>query len=558
LLLTRPLTSLTTLVVLVGLSLIVAGVADLVQGIRDDEPAATRVVPVAWVAAGIAVLALPDPSVRLVSIVVGLALIGSGLTRLVGAVRGTIDQRLARGLLGLAAVLLGLLALVWPDVTVLVVAVVFGARVLLFGLWQMWVAMRGPRASEDPAASAPGGVARFFSVAGAVLALVIVGALAGLSAALRDAAPTVDDFYSAPAEVPGEPGALVRAEPFDVNVPDDASAWRILYTTTRDEGVPALASAIVMTRTAGIADARPVLAWAHGTTGFAEPCAPSNLPKTLDTGALPALPQILDNEWTLVATDYVGLGTQGPHPYLIGQGEGRSVLDAVRAARQLDEVQLTDETVVWGHSQGGHAALWTGVLAEEYAPDVPLSGVAALAPASDLLGLVRALPDVTGGSVFASYVIQAYTDIYDDVRYEDIVRPAAQPIVREMAQRCLSGPGVLVSVLEALALESDVDIFEGDPTQGAFGQRLAENVPTGRISAPLLVGQGLADPLVRPDVQEAYVQERCADGQPIDFRTYPGRDHVGVVAPDSELIPELLAWTQERLAGESATPTCGA
>ena len=34
-------------------------------------------------------------------------------------------------------------------------------------------------------------------------------------------------------------------------------------------------------------------------------------------------------------TDYQGLGTPGPHPYLIGTAEGRSVVDIVAAGREL-------------------------------------------------------------------------------------------------------------------------------------------------------------------------------------------------------------------------------
>jgi hypothetical protein len=100
-------------------------------------------------------------------------------------------------------------------------------------------------------------------------------------------------------------------------------------------------------------------------------------------GAMLVLPQILAQGWVLVATDYTGLGTEGPTPFLIGQGEARSVLDAVRAARQLKQVSLADKTVIRGHSQGGHAALWAGILAPAYAPGDNVIGVAAPAPASD-------------------------------------------------------------------------------------------------------------------------------------------------------------------------------
>jgi hypothetical protein len=84
--------------------------------------------------------------------------------------------------------------------------------------------------------------------------------------------------------------------------------------------------------------------------------------------------------------------------------------------------------------------------------------------------------------------------------------------------------------------------------QGALGERRVQNTPSGEIRAPLLLGQGEADPLVLPDVQAAYVQARCEAGQLVDYRTYPGRDHVGVVAADSPLISELLG-TRDRLDG---------
>jgi hypothetical protein len=71
-------------------------------------------------------------------------------------------------------------------------------------------------------------------------------------------------------------------------------------------------------------------------------------------------------------------------PTLIGEGEARAALDSVRAARQMAELTLDMRTVVWGHSQGGHAALWTGIVGPRYAPDVEIVGVAAVAPAANM------------------------------------------------------------------------------------------------------------------------------------------------------------------------------
>ncbi|MFJ4234010.1 lipase family protein [Cellulosimicrobium cellulans] len=580
----RPFASLALLVVAVVVGATVLGVTELVAGRSPDRggesgpraPGAPRAPRWPHVARGLVFLALavavvvwPAPSIVVVAVLVGVGLVVAGVLDGVEGVRSSGADRWTRLALGVASVVLGVLALVWPDVTVLVVAVVFGVRVVILGVRLLVAGVRRSRTHAEAArAVAPGstsaapdpsGPRRHGRVAlvGAVLAVVAAGALAAVSVGLHRAAPQVDAFYDPPASVPDEPGRLVRAEPFTRQIPDGATAWRILYTTTRDEGEPAVASGIVVVPDALRDDAAPpVIAWAHGTTGSARGCAPSVLDEPFESGAFFLLDDVLAHGWALVATDYVGLGTDGPHPYLVGQGEARSVLDAVRAARELDGATLGEQTVVWGHSQGGHAALWTGAVAPEYAPDVPLAGVAALAPASDLTGLVSHLESVTGGSVFASFVVEAYDAIYPDSDAAGYVRPGARFVVREMASRCLSEPSALVSVAEALSM--DQPLWTTDPTTGPLGERLAENVPTGPVAAPLLVAQGASDTLILPMAQEAYVGARCAAGQPVDYRVYGERDHVGLVQAGSPLAPDLVRWTEARLAGEPPTPTCAA
>ncbi|HLT83207.1 MAG TPA: lipase family protein, partial [Phototrophicaceae bacterium] len=237
-----------------------------------------------------------------------------------------------------------------------------------------------------------------------------------------------------------------------------------------------------------------------------------------------------------------------------GPDSATASLDAVRASRELAEAQLGDRTVVWGHSQGGGAALWTGAMSAEYAPELDVAGVAALAPASDLRGLVGNLAGVTGGSVLASFVAAAYAAAYDDVTYREYVRPGAEVVVRRMAERCLATPGVLASVLTALAMSREPTILAADPATGAFGRRLAQNEPPPTVTAPLLLAQGGADTLITPTVQDGYVARLCAAGVDVDYRTYPGRDHLSLVAADSPLTPELLAWTADRFSG---TPVAG-
>lgn len=557
--LTRPTTSLGVLALLIGAGLILSGVLELAGGgDPDDEERMPRWrigTAALWIVAGLFVLLFPGLTVRTVALVVAIALIVNGVLSLLAAFRrgATWDARIAAGLLGVAGIAFGLLALLWPDITLLVVAVVFGARLIIVGLLLVWHAVRGTQPTAR-AAGEPTGLRRWTRTIAAVVAVLLAVIAGSVSATLRGGSPVVDEFYAAPRDVPGEPGRLIRAESFTRGVPENATAWRILYTTTDHAGEPAVASGLVVVPAEG--DDFPVIDWTHGTTGFAEPCAPSLAEEPFESGALFLLPDVIENGWALVATDYLGLGAPGPHPYLIGRPSAHAALDARRAASELEEAKLGDQTVVWGHSQGGGAALWAGALADAYAPELDIAGVAALAPASNLTGLMENLPDVTGGSIFQSYVIAAYTAIYPDVTYREYVRPGAEVTVRRMAERCLAEPSAAVTLLEVLGLSKDPDINAADPTTGAFGERLVENTPPPTISAPLLLGQGAADQLVVRPAQDAYVEDLCAAGQQVDYRVYEGRDHVPLVEPDSPLVPELIDWTAARFAGEPIEPGC--
>ncbi|WP_242497765.1 lipase family protein [Microbacterium protaetiae] len=553
---TRPTTSLAVLALLIGAGFALTGVLVLVDENRRGHVA----LGLAWIVVGAVLLALPGLTVRATALFVGIALIVDGAASVVGAFSRRIgaDERISRALLGVAGVVFGVLALSWPDVTLLVVAVVFGARLVilgLVGLWRLWTAGSAPNRGIPnrgvPNRSLP---RRWLRTLGAVLAVVVAVAAAGISSALHGGSIAVDDFYAAPRTVPSEPGQLIRAEPFTRDVPAGARGWRILYTTTGEDDRAAVASGLVVVPDG---DGRwPVIDWNHGTTGFARQCAPSLQEHPFESGALFLLPQIIENGWALTATDDIGLGTAGPHPYLIGVPTAHASLDVVRAARQLTDAHLGDQTVVWGHSQGGGGALWTGALASSYAPDVPLSGVAALAPAANLPAFVETIQTMVGGSIFGSFVASAYTAAYPDVTFREYIRPGAEVTVRALASRCLAEPGTAVSVLTLLGLARDPELFAQSPETGPFARRLAQNIPPAVGDAPLLIAQGSADSIILPAAQSAYVDDLCAAGRAVDYRSYPGLDHLALVAADSPLVPELMQWTRDRFDGVPVAAGC--
>jgi uncharacterized membrane protein HdeD (DUF308 family) len=552
----RPLSSLTVLGVYVGVSCIVSGVGDLVTRAPRDglRPVVTGVL---WTVFGVVVLVWLGRSVNLLGPAVAVLLVVSGAVRVLELRRGTTSERVLGALFGLSEMAFGGAALLWPDATLLVVALLFGMRCVIFGVSLLWRGATNRTGRSTAASVERSRPSAFRWATGVVLVLVSVATLA-VSHQFRQGVPVVDGFYDPPASVPATPGQLLRQEPYTGNLPDGMAAYRILYTTTADDGVPALASGVVAVPTAASRTPVPLVAWSHGTNGVARACAPSLGPDAVPYRTITPLGSLVAHGWGVVATDYTGEGTRGDYPYLIGQSEGRSVLDAVRAAHQLTAISLSSQTVIWGHSQGGHAALWAGQLAPTYAPELTISGIAAISPASDPLALAASVarnPGGLGASLGISFVLTAYARSYPDISLDATVTPAARPFVKEAAARCTNDPSTLVTVLTGAALGND-PMLTVDPTTGVFAQRLTQNIPLGPWPAPLFIGQGSADEVVSPAIERAYVDGRCAAGRPLLFVSYPGRTHMGVMAADSPLPADLEQWTLDRFAGRPPASTC--
>src|SRR5271168_1093014 len=200
--------------------------------------------------------------------------------------------------------------------------------------------------------------------------LVIVCMLAG-----ADAANAQTAFYRAPvSEAAGAPGTLVRQEVID-GAPLGAITYRVLYRSTGLDNKPILVSGVVIVPPGDPPPGgRPIVAWAHPTSGVVPRCAPSLAIFLFEQ--IQGLRSFVREGYVVAATDYPGLGTPEPHPYLVGASEARAVIDSVRVAATLPGAGGGKKFVVWGHSQGGHAALFTGILAKTYAPELELLGVA--------------------------------------------------------------------------------------------------------------------------------------------------------------------------------------
>src|SRR6516225_5841698 len=271
----------------------------------------------------------------------------------------------------------------------------------------------------------------------------------GVRASITMRAP--DAFYDPPEDLPRKPGTLLRSEPLkDVILPAEVRGWRILYTTTVDDNTPATAVATVFAPTDSFAGPRPVIAWEHATTGLLQKCMPSLL--SAPSKGIFERNRVVLAGWVVVATDYSFAEKGGPHPYLIGEGEARAALDSVRAARQMSELALDQRVVVWGYSQGGHAALWSGIVGPRYAPELEILGVAAIAPATNLEKNLEM--SVAIDKRFGPYVALSYSRFYPDITFEQALRPQALYAARQIVNLC-DFPAEEEERLEALATSFD-------------------------------------------------------------------------------------------------------
>ena len=297
------------------------------------------------------------------------------------------------------------------------------------------------------------------------------------SAWVQPGAPSA--FYTPPDELPGGPAGTIIRDDVIRDVGAGQQAWRVLYTSTDPEGAPIAVSGVVVAP-----DGRPpeggwpVVAWAHGTTGVDRRCAPSIDYPESGLVRVPELDELVAAGTVVAITDYPGLGTPGPHPYLVGESEGRAVLDSIRAARALLGTDAVSSTAaIYGHSQGGHASVWADQIAGSYAPELDVAGVAAMAPPTDLGTLLDDDVKEADGIVLAALAISSWSEYYPDADEAAIVEPVARPVVDDIGGKCIATAAQgFTDVPDVLALE--VTFLSQDPaTAPGWSDRLRENSP---------------------------------------------------------------------------------
>ena len=368
-------------------------------------------------------------------------------------------------------------------------------------------------------------------------------------------APAGNAFYTASAKQikAGKPGTIIWARQIKytangrVALPSASKTMLVLYRSLDPKGNPiAVSGTIDLPKGKAPKGGFKVISWAHGTTGAADVCAPS---RNADGGPADSYGAASYDAWVkagyaVLRTDYEGLGTPGPHRYLIGASEGRGVVDIALAARQLYPT-LSKDWVIGGHSQGGQAALFAASLAPKLAPKLNMKGVFAFAPGSHFSEEGHAIGALGAGTEGLTGLVAM---ILDSAARESAVDPSTL-VTPEVAAKLGKIEEVCLTQLSSAAIFGAIqpkNVLKPGATIDSIDAALKAMNPNVRIKGPVLILQGLDDNTAFPVFTNLLVDELKTSGDNVTYDTFAGLTHTGVVK-DSAAEAKLSVWLKAQL-----------
>jgi len=345
--------------------------------------------------------------------------------------------------------------------------------------------------------------------------------------------------------------------------PYGAETYRVLYLSQTPISTPRAVSGLILVPTGPVPEGGfPVIAHGHATSGLADVCALSKYTLTVES-----LLEWVSEGYLVSATDYIGLGTPGLHPYVIGEAAAVSVLDSARAALHfcddahgLARPPAANRVILEGHSEGGHAALFAHQLWPSYAPELNVLGTVVFAPGSEPRLLAQRMAEdyslLIAPGALAMY---AYTEYYGAP--QNLQTWLQEPYATELPARAESE--CILSLSLWLGLRAD-RVFQPELLAAVQEERWNDvqpwtkymdiNTPGNYTShVPVLILQGRADTLIPPEASEMLLQRLCQHGTPAKLSLYSLAGHSGITRVGQ---PEALQWMADRLAGLPALDEC--
>ncbi|MFE3728208.1 lipase family protein [Nocardia sp. NPDC059154] len=425
-----------------------------------------------------------------------------------------------------------------------------------------------------------------------IAASFVAAAVMAVSVASTAAARPSGDFYDPPAQLPAEPGQIIRSEAFTPAVPaigdsglEAATALRIMYRSNDTHGDPLAVTGsyfepIASWRGPG---PRPLIVVAPGTVGQGPQCAPSKLfgdlahyqPPFMTAYEATTVYPLLALGAAVVMTDYDGLGMPGVHDYVNRLAEAHAVLDSARAARNLPDAEITERTpiVLFGYSQGGQASAAAAELHSAYAPDLNIVGAYAGGVPADLRanfagGSIDSGPlaGAGGATGLIGYFLNGVYADYPQIRPEidRMLNDAGWAMLRAAAGMCIPETTLRFGWHPSNEFTSNAMSFSewiaNSPLLGEIvdEQRLGGAIP----DMPVLLMNSTSDDVMPFEPVRRLAQQWCARGATVQLTAI---DSVPSLLPSSGLshsladLPAMIDardWIMRLLSGAPAPSDC--
>ncbi|WP_411348824.1 lipase family protein [Gordonia sputi] len=332
------------------------------------------------------------------------------------------------------------------------------------------------------------------------------------SATSSDAATTVDAVTSGG----GSAGAVYSRRPITRSnlVPGAASGTVFTYATTGADHKPQRSSGMLLTPFGSVpAGGFPVIAWAHGSRGLADGCAPSVRPAVADLDQARAW---LSRGYAVVSTDYAGLGTAGTPQYFDTDATARNIVDAVRATQSLRS-DVSRRWAVVGQGQGAAAAVTLARIGPTLGgPSLDFRGAAASSIPAQFSSLLTKLGPGTvnmpaGLTADALYTLSAISSARPSVDVVNYLTESGRSWLNRAAQLCVAD---LTREVDGVSLGSLFSKPLSNNRELAGVLEAASVLPVRGFTRPVMMTQGLVDPSVIVPLTLNYINDaRMADRQ---------------------------------------------
>lgn len=420
--------------------------------------------------------------------------------------------------------------------------------------------------------------------------------LSGIIHATPDFGPVdMGEFYRLlPDNIPVDAklGSLIKSESVATTV-SGAKAWKIAYVSSDVNGNKTIATGILVTplSKSEATKEHPVMAWAHGTTGTAQTCGPSqvlnpaqplnqyfmmNGTSWTDFG-LPAMHAFIKAGYVIVATDYQGLGGGGKHQYTVAATQAQDVINSIRAATQLKEAKAGNRAIVYGWSQGGGATLAVAgmkdylILKDSVNDHIKILGFVAMAPydiaaifpekintEEEALAHLKSISDLFSANVFnfTHYTqnIWGMVAAFPELKLSDMLSNEGVNVVNQlMVRKCMHGASDTLNFNYGKQYKT----FLRSDIKNAFAwvkANLKGSVNPVPPLAPVIIYWGTNDTTVPPVMGELYFKQMCKMGGQVTRVKLPGNQNHFTTPPTAE--PFYIPWVADRFAGKPIDHVC--